>query len=303
MSELRRWLSRWTLRQLRVRSAIRLPRLPRRPRIAGSVWAVTMVRDEADIIGHTVRHLLRQGVDGVIVLDHRSTDGTCAVLAELTAEDPRVAVGSFRHRGYPQARVMSVLADRARRAGADWVILFDADEFWYAEQGTVAERLRAIDGPRVIGASCHDLHPVSADGVNLEDPAAPLVADERPNTLKVAIRPSGWVWVDMGNHTALDLGRSVPGGLRILHAQYRRPQQLRAKAATGAASVRRTRGLRPGSGHHWAQIADSDDAAVADVWRRHLRSPGEGVSLTVGGLEEGWPRSLVRTDVGRPESS
>lgn len=235
-----------------VRSAIRLPRLPGRPRIEGSVWAVTTVRDEADIIGHTVRHLLRQGVDGVIVLDHRSTDGTSAVLAELTSEE-----------------------------------------------GTVVVRLRAIDGPQVIGAFCHDLHPVAADGVDLDDPAAPLVADERPDTLKVAIRPPGWVWADTGNHTALDLGRSVPGGLRILHAQYRRPQQLRAKAATGAASVRRTRGLRPGSAHHWMQIVDGGEREAREAWERQLRTAADGHPLTVGDLGGSWPRALTRTDHGR----
>lgn len=253
MSEFRRRLSRWTPRQLRVRSAIRLPRLPRRPRIEGSVWGVTVVRDEADIIGHTVRHLLRQGVDGVIVLDHRSTVGTSAVLAELTAEE-----------------------------------------------GTVVERLRAIDGPQVIGAFCHDLHPVAADGVDLDDPAAPLVADERPNTLKVAIRPPGWVRMDMGNHTALDLGRSVPGGLRILHARYRRPQQLRRRRPpVPPPSGGPGGGLRPGSAHHWMQIVDGGEREAREAWERQLRTSAVGHPLTVGDLGGSWPRALTRTDHGR----
>ena len=44
--------------------------------------AVTMVRDEADIIETTVRHMLTQ-VDVVIVADNRSVDGTREIVEQL----------------------------------------------------------------------------------------------------------------------------------------------------------------------------------------------------------------------------
>ena len=70
----------------RVARGLDLPSLPRLPRPAPghprreSVWAVTMVRNEADIIGTTVRHLLAQDVDGILVADNGCTDDTRAIL-------------------------------------------------------------------------------------------------------------------------------------------------------------------------------------------------------------------------------
>ena len=79
-----------------------------------------MVKNEADIIEHTVRHLLSQGVDHVLVADNLSTDSTADVLASLSAELP-IHVAKDRDPAHYQALKMGLLADAARRAGADWV--------------------------------------------------------------------------------------------------------------------------------------------------------------------------------------
>src|ERR1700688_33804 len=101
-----------------------------------SVAAVLLVKDEADIIEFTLRHLKAQ-VDWIYAADNGSTDGTREILDALengTAEawltvldDPVVA--------YYQAEKMTALAVRARMNGYQWVIPADADEFWYATDG------------------------------------------------------------------------------------------------------------------------------------------------------------------------
>lgn len=257
-SSVRRWIVRHRPLQLRTQRAITLPRVPRRARQVGSVWAVSLVRNEADVIGLTVRNLLAQGVDGVIVLDHLSTDSTREVLAGIAAEDPRVHLGTYQDPAHRQARVMSYLADRARRAGADWVVLFDADEFWCAQGGTVAEVLGGIEGARVAAAALHDAHPDGPEGVDLTAAGSRLLVETEPNTEKVAIRPEGWAWVDMGNHSALDLARSAPSELRILHIPYRSLGQMRAKAVNGAAAVRADTEFGPRVADHWKRLADYD---------------------------------------------
>ena len=50
---------------------------------------VSMVRDEEDIIGATVRHLLGQ-VDAVLIADNRSIDGTRDVLADIMEQEPLI---------------------------------------------------------------------------------------------------------------------------------------------------------------------------------------------------------------------
>lgn len=100
-----------------------------------SVAAVMLVKDEADIIETTVRHLLAN-VDSVYVWDNLSTDGTLEILSELALEHPgRLEAGSDDEVGYYQDRKTTNLAQYALRAGHRWVIPCDADEIWLADDG------------------------------------------------------------------------------------------------------------------------------------------------------------------------
>lgn len=40
------------------------------------IWGITMVKNEADIIEQTIRYLLNQGVEYILVADNGFTDGT-----------------------------------------------------------------------------------------------------------------------------------------------------------------------------------------------------------------------------------
>lgn len=97
------------------------------------IYGLMMVRNEADIVGITIRHHLAQGIDHFLVVDNGSTDGTDRVLEELS-RDQRVrwvrSTGEFR-----QADITTELAREAYLRGADWVLPIDADEFWWAPEG------------------------------------------------------------------------------------------------------------------------------------------------------------------------
>lgn len=93
-----------------------------------------MVRNEADIVGLAVLHNLSLGLDGVIVLDNGSTDGTEKVLRQLAEEDDRVW-WTRDDSLFDQGTITTELAREALRRGADWVLPFDADEFWLARRG------------------------------------------------------------------------------------------------------------------------------------------------------------------------
>jgi glycosyltransferase involved in cell wall biosynthesis len=86
-----------------------------------SVWGVSMVKDEADIVRWTVATIVEQ-VDHVLVADNGSTDGTRQLVESVGAEvvdDPEPA--------YYQSDKMSHLARVAASRGADWIVPFDAD--------------------------------------------------------------------------------------------------------------------------------------------------------------------------------
>jgi len=88
------------------------------------------VRDEGDILGHTIDHLL-QWVDSLSVLDTGSRDETCDILADAARRDQRVQfLGREVIRFHNGVRAW--LFDRMRgyfRRG-DWIVRADADEFY-----------------------------------------------------------------------------------------------------------------------------------------------------------------------------
>lgn len=234
-----------------VRERLELPPLPHR---ATGVWAVTMVKDEADIIEQTVRHLFTQGVNGVLVSDNGSTDDTLAVLQRLAGE-LNVHIARDLEPAYYQASKMSVLADWARRAGAEWIVPFDADEFWFAEETTLADWL--IGQPAdVVSATMHNQFPDEQGGWRV---------DRTPHLYpKVAFRAHRLAWLGMGNHSVTRPGRRT-GGLHVLHVPWRSYEQFARKTRNGQAALAAS-SLPDGAGSHWRDIGTQTDWTLQHLW-------------------------------------
>jgi hypothetical protein len=105
-----------------------------------------LVKDEADVIQHTLRHLLAE-VDHVLVADNLSTDGTWEALEDLRADvgSSRLSLLRDEDPAYYQSVKTTALAQTALELGARWVIPCDADEVWYAPDGrSVAAYLNGV---------------------------------------------------------------------------------------------------------------------------------------------------------------
>jgi glycosyltransferase involved in cell wall biosynthesis len=112
-----------------------------RSRHEPAIWGISVIRNEVDIIRTNLLYHLSLGLERILVIDNGSTDGTPCVLEELSRELPvtwRRMPGPFR-----QAEMVTELAQEAYRAGAGWVLPFDADEFWYPCNGTSLESVLA----------------------------------------------------------------------------------------------------------------------------------------------------------------
>ena len=261
---------RMSSRQRRVNAAIVVPGLPRSRRQAGSVWGVCMARNEADIIGHSVRHLLEQGVAGVIVVDNLSTDDTRAVLDDLAAADPRVHVGTDSEVKYDQDLKTSFLAHLAWRAGADWVIPFDADEFWYAADATLSEFLAGQSADE-LWCDYRNVYPMEEDGaLRLGSGRAVQVDRLASSWMRVAFRARSWVWVGFGNHALRDRDRVPALGLHMLHFSYRSLAQYSRKADVGVAALEAA-GRDSSIATHWRAWAALSDDERAARWSAYLR--------------------------------
>ncbi|MDP5227727.1 MULTISPECIES: glycosyltransferase family 2 protein [Arthrobacter] len=231
--------------------------IPRLPYIRRSVWAVSMVRNEADVIKFSVMNLLRQGVDAVLIADNLSTDETSAVLRRLAGEYP-VYVAHDIEPAYFQAEKMTLLAEAAAKAGAAWVVPFDADEFWSVPSGDLKSTLLGLQEPKA-RATVRNVFPVE------EGSLRGMVNGAEEILPKSAFRPYPGFHIETGNHFVDRPGREA-GGITVLHFPWRSRSQIRAKSQTGRLALERA-GHEAGIGSQWREMAKVDESAVEAAWR------------------------------------
>lgn len=235
-----------------------------------TVVAISMVRDEADIIDATVRHMIRQ-VDHVIVADNLSVDSTRDILNSLKCEvldDPDPA--------YRQSEKMSDLARYAAKTyNADWIVPFDADEWWYSPSGRIADVLEAVAPQWLVASAVLYDHVATGKDKDYEDPVDRIRWRRIcPGAMpKVACRWREDLVIEQGNHSARYEGGAtiLPGQLVVRHFPYRSAEQFVRKARNGAQAYAAS-DLPPDIGAHWRQygaIAEAHgDDACADIFRQ-----------------------------------
>lgn len=220
-----------------------------------TVWGVSMVRDEADIIESVIRHQIGQGIAPILIADNNSSDDTPAILARLSRELPIYLVRDSLD-AYQQAEKMTALSRAAFARGATWVVPFDADEMWFAEDQTVGQFL-AASTDSIVHAAMFNVYP-GATGELCE-----LDLAEQPQG-KVAFRASRFALVGIGNHTVLRSG-TAGQGLYLAHFPWRSPVQLMRKVRQGRRALERAM-LPVNMGSHWRSLADLSDGDVQELW-------------------------------------
>lgn len=268
------WRTQW-----RVRRGQRVS-VPWRLRRRGEVWAIAMVKNEADIIEAFVQHIFSQGIDRLLVLDNLSSDHTWSILTGLADKYP-VTLGRDIEPGYYQAHKMSRLAALARKGGADWVIPMDADEFWFAEDESLADALRS--GRAVVRqAAVHNAFP-TPERPMLDGLDGVVRLDRQPGIHgKMCARTFPGLWIRMGNHQIERPGREV-GGLHILHLPWRNREQFVRKAVQGAAALEQGQ-VSADKGSHWRRLAGLDEGEADAEWQMLLRGiPVPGLDWSPSG--------------------
>jgi hypothetical protein len=220
------------------------------------VHGVLVVRDGVGTVRAALLHHLSLGCERIHVVDNGSTDGTTTVLERLAARTPITWRSDLRP--YDQSALTTELVHEAARAGADWVLVFDHDEFWVSERPlrevlaeAAADGVGALQVPVVNFAQHRDVARSSPRALlTMRHRAAEEVAPEQGQALfeadelsyleiaytpKLLFRASERVDVQRGAHTSRFLeGPAVPAtGIEVLHAPLAARSELALKAAHG----------------------------------------------------------------------
>lgn len=236
-----------------------------------TVVGVAMVRDEADVIEGTLRHMADE-VDWLLVADNNSVDGTGEILQQLRRELPLQWVDDPEPAYYQSAK-MTALAEKAAADGATWIVPFDADELWYAPHrlaDVLAGQVEPIAYARLFNHLATGL-----DG-NDRDPFRSMVyrQPEPAPLVKVAFRWEPGAVIAQGNHDVqLPSGHLGVPSLEIRHFPARSSAQWTRKGLNGSAAYRAAVDLPETDGAHWrayGQLVDEFGPEVlATIFKEH----------------------------------
>ncbi|MBW0005209.1 MAG: glycosyltransferase family 2 protein [Hyphomicrobiales bacterium] len=215
------------------------------------------MRNEEDLVATTLRHHLRQGIELFLVADNGSTDGTTRVLDRLGRNDRRIRWTRTGDVGFHQAEIVTDLAREAMKKGASWILPFDADEFWWAQEGlaaAVAASSADLISVPVVNFIQHRrqmrreprgvLNAIYRNAENLGDfrrarlsvEAGEYAYVEAPYQRKNILRAKNGLKIGPGNHTAKGVGpkRSRKNTLACFHLPLRAKEIFLEKAEQSA---------------------------------------------------------------------
>jgi Glycosyl transferase family 2 len=242
-----------------------------------TLWAIMLVKDEADVIEPVLRHIAAQGVTGIIVADNDSSDDTPNILDDLIGNigcdlmwqhDPIV--------GYWQSRKMTALAREAHEVyGARWIWPVDADELWYyGDTRSLADVISGADGDVIYARLWHHF-PTAVDLTDGNPFQRMTYRGHEAPIGKVILRWQPGMVIEAGNHDAE--GSYAPSTLRdvqVRHFPYRSEEQFIRKALNGARAMQAAEAIPWHTCQHWREFGvlheRGGDAALVEAYQRHF---------------------------------
>lgn len=243
---------------------------------------MSIVRDEVDIIAQQLRHVAAQGVDGILVVDRMSTDGTEVILDEIDLPC-RLVIEQWYEDAWWQGRRMTEACNQAVELGAEWIIPFDADELFYHPDGRpLADVLAAAPGDAVGARLTHHfctgqdlprMQRIDAEHSVERTPFETMQFRKREasNLPKSIVRWRRGMVMWEGNHGVAGVAnRPLDLGIEVRHFPYRSEEQTIRKIVSGSRALALTT-LPSYVGEHWRAMGAAYDEHGEDAIRAWYR--------------------------------
>lgn len=225
------------------------------------LYMTLLVKNEEDILESNLQFHKAMGVDGFIVTDNNSTDGTLEIIKRYQAKGWIKEVIIERATNYCQKEwVDRMIMIAKKRYGADWVINADADELWYSPEGnlkigmmkTRANVLRC----KVISVYPDESKPFTEWNLmiksvpNQEKYGLSLYSIFERQNNKVAHRTASYVQIAQGNHKVTMLpANAVESGIIVYHYNIRSKKHFMEKMINGGKQYEQHPSKK--RGRHW----------------------------------------------------
>ncbi|MDA9865427.1 class I SAM-dependent methyltransferase [bacterium] len=240
---------------------------------------VAMIKNEADIIRVFAAHALAL-FDEIVIVDHRSDDGTVEFLTELATSYAQVTLLHLDEPSYIQSVTMThVVHDLQLLQDMDWVFFLDADEFLpFANRDQFHASLGGFGRCPVIAMHWQNLIPESYwdSAVTFDSQTSFLTSPTASPFRKIAFQPGRVplhrTVVAQGNHSLTETlnGLELPAfevDFPLYHLPVRSADQLLLKLNQGVLSYQKIGQSRDaGQGTHWYQMkqATADQSLSAE---------------------------------------
>jgi glycosyltransferase involved in cell wall biosynthesis len=235
-----------------------------------SVWAVMMVKNEEDIIGYTLKHLVGSGIHGIVIADNESTDSTLEIINDVKrSSNIPITMVRDSEKAYLQSEKMTRYSTIAHDMGADIILPTDADELIQlvdsnSKEKPIAKLVEEVNncGCDIVGMPWRWHYPSAVDIRNDNPYLSMVYAAKEPYKAvsKIAFRYHPEYTVDMGNHNITHSNGDHPYGLMIAsleirHFPYRTIKQYRKKIIQiGEAFEEAGDKLPSDAGAHWKEV-------------------------------------------------
>ena len=254
---------------------------------------VLLVKNEADILEENLIYHKSMGVDGFIITDNSSNDGTLSIIDKYKEKGWILDVIHETAQDYAQVEWVNRMIVLARaKYHADWVISADADEFWSADSGNLKDYLNVNNNkiyvPIYAMLSEHDDWKLNTSKVVRSFPQSVYKKILKEQKLakfnqfslsipKVIFRAHDYKMIKMGNHDCdmmYSCVRDVSSNIQIYHYNVRGYRHFVSKMLVGGAALDRNSKIGKGAGAHWRYFYYGVTSGTLDMEEEYSKYNG-----------------------------